>query len=124
MQSAHDSSESHIDPPRTGFRESMTGAQIPIYTTRTTGTPKPSMPPDVQKVFDSALDDRLYKTWIDEFGDKIPTAGALLPVGYKLSDDPAFPWVCPVRSCEKMLSSLNGLGRHFCVSEPAVFVHS
>ena len=42
----------------------MSGAQIPVYTLDKTGIPKPIMPPDVQRVFDSALDDRPYETWI------------------------------------------------------------
>lgn len=31
-------------------------------------------------------------------------------------DNPHFPWLCPVRSCRKMLPTLYGLGKHFCVS--------
>lgn len=44
------------------------------------------------------------------------TTGALLPPGYQKSDNPHFPWRCPVRSCRKLFTTLSGLGRHFCVS--------
>ncbi|KAK3380828.1 hypothetical protein B0H63DRAFT_474433 [Podospora didyma] len=62
----------------------------------------------------AALDDALYKRWIDESGIANPTHGALLPRGYQKSSNPEFPWVCPIRSCRKMLPSMQGLGKHFC----------
>ncbi|KAL2166791.1 hypothetical protein VTG60DRAFT_2144 [Thermothelomyces hinnuleus] len=81
--------------------------------------PIPPIPPDIQDVLHSALDGREYRTWTDDFGNRLSTAGALIPAGYGRSIDAAFPWICPVRSCRKMLPSLNGLGRHFCNSHRA-----
>jgi hypothetical protein len=54
----------------------------------------------------------------------MPTGGAFLPAGYQKSDDPLFPWLCPVRSCRKKLQSLAGLGKHFCVGEIAIHAMS
>ncbi|KAK3693248.1 hypothetical protein B0T22DRAFT_449282 [Podospora appendiculata] len=61
-------------------------------------------------------DDSSYRTWVDESGTLVTTAGALLPPGYKTLDDPDYPWICPVRSCRKRLQTLFGLGKHFGVS--------
>lgn len=54
-----------------------------------------------------------YKTWTDSSGERRLTAGALLPQGYTLHDDPQFPWICPVRSCRATFGTLTGLGSHF-----------
>ncbi|KAL2257274.1 hypothetical protein VTK26DRAFT_394 [Humicola hyalothermophila] len=78
-----------------------------------------AIPPEIQHIFDSALDDESYKVWKDEFGNRVPTAGALLPAGYQKLDHPEFPWICPVRACRKMLPTLMGLGKHFCNSHRA-----
>ncbi|KAK3315772.1 hypothetical protein B0H66DRAFT_534042 [Apodospora peruviana] len=66
------------------------------------------------------FDDRVYKTFLDEDGITYATCGALLPPGYQKSKDEDFPWICPVRSCRKMLPSLIGLGKHFCNSHRAM----
>ncbi|KAK3291211.1 uncharacterized protein B0H64DRAFT_44606 [Chaetomium fimeti] len=63
-RSTQESSRSYPNLPIAGFIKSMSGAQIPVFSLETTRSPKPSMPPEVQKVFDSALDDRSYKIWI------------------------------------------------------------
>ncbi|AEO63867.1 uncharacterized protein THITE_2109463 [Thermothielavioides terrestris NRRL 8126] len=83
-------------------------------------TPSRRIPADVQKVLDTAIDDRPYRTWTDKDGRQHSTAGALLPPGYHQSDDPAYPWLCAVRSCRRMFESLHGLGRHYCVSPNTV----
>lgn len=61
----------------------------------------------------------LANTALDEAGNTFTTAGALLPAGYQKSEDPEFPWACPIRSCRRLLPSLAGLGKHFCNSHRA-----
>ncbi|KAL2134087.1 hypothetical protein VTI74DRAFT_1083 [Chaetomium olivicolor] len=93
----------------------MSRQNRPLDTRITTPRPvNPSIPPDIQELFKSALDDGPYKTWKDASGKLFPTSGALLPQGYQQSNDPDFPWLCPVRSCSRLLPSLAGLGKHFC----------
>ncbi|KAI1370921.1 hypothetical protein F4677DRAFT_464624 [Hypoxylon crocopeplum] len=54
-----------------------------------------------------------YTVWTSPSGEAKRTAGALLPRGYTLHDDPQLPWICPVRSCRILYSTLWGLGCHF-----------
>ncbi|KAI1205304.1 uncharacterized protein F4807DRAFT_471161 [Annulohypoxylon truncatum] len=57
-----------------------------------------------------------YTKWKSPSGEMQPTAGALIPQGYRLHDDPQFPWVCPVRSCRTLYAKLCGLGSHFIIT--------
>ncbi|KAK0708020.1 hypothetical protein B0H67DRAFT_556594 [Lasiosphaeris hirsuta] len=49
---------------------------------------------------------------LDEDGQVQTTRGAIIPSGYKKSAVPGLPWICPIRSCRKLTSTLLGLGRH------------
>lgn len=83
----------------------------------------------------NGFDDKIYRSWTgkfhrfncvvpleltvlnsDENGELSSTYGALIPPGYRKSKNQTFPWICPVRNCRRMLPSLVGLGKHFCVS--------
>ncbi|KAH8905762.1 hypothetical protein BR93DRAFT_699581 [Coniochaeta sp. PMI_546] len=55
---------------------------------------------------------RSYRAW-DDSGQLKHTCGALLPDGYQKSSNQEFPWICPVRSCRVLFSSLAGIGSHF-----------
>jgi hypothetical protein len=120
----------------------QSGLQTTPNYTVTAMSSSSSIPPDIQKIFDSAIDAGPYKLWIgasnvlqpditspcmflqslltkhlaDESGQGHSTVGGLIPPGYQKSADPLFPWVCPVRSCRKLLPTLTGLGKHFIVS--------
>jgi hypothetical protein len=57
-------------------------------------------------------------TLLDDSGELVNMAGALIPHGYHLDLD-SFPdrtWVCPVRTCRIACKSRKGLGYHFMVS--------
>ena len=54
----------------------------------------------------------------DESGKVTSTYGAFIPNGYSRSDDPEYPWICPIRSCRVMVTTIHDLGKHFCVSHP------
>lgn len=72
------------------------------------------IPPQVQKAFATALDDKSYRVWKSPHDDnEIGTNGALLPQGYQQFDDADFPWICPVRTCRELFSTVLGLGKHF-----------
>jgi len=43
----------------------------------------------------------------------ISARGAAIPPNYKLHDDPALPFICPVRDCRRLFKNLKGLGGHF-----------
>ncbi|KAK4161023.1 hypothetical protein QBC43DRAFT_218608 [Cladorrhinum sp. PSN259] len=52
---------------------------------------------------------RPYTKWQDS-----ATFGTLIPEGYQLSSStPDYPWICPIRSCRKVFTKINGLGGHF-----------
>lgn len=51
-------------------------------------------------------------------GKKKVLMGVLIPDGYKLHPDPTYPYVCPVRTCRKLFSTLPGVDLHFYVSHP------
>ncbi|KAM7220455.1 hypothetical protein V8F06_004234 [Rhypophila decipiens] len=69
---------------------------------------------------EDAFDDKIYKFYKDENGEVMSTKGALIPPEYQKYPNTAFPWICPVRSCRRMLPGLVGLGKHFCNSHRAV----
>ncbi|KAK3902144.1 hypothetical protein C8A05DRAFT_34177 [Staphylotrichum tortipilum] len=98
--------------------DTATGASTPVQMLKRWPA-RADVPPDVQQLFNLAPDNGPYKSWTDEQGTVYQTAGALLPAGYRKTDDPYYPWLCPVRSCRKMLPSFSGLGKHFCNSHRA-----
>lgn len=49
----------------------------------------------------------------DATGLHTPTRGALIPAKYKLSENPDFPFICPIRDCRRTLPNLHGLAGHF-----------
>ncbi|KAK0653302.1 hypothetical protein QBC41DRAFT_308523 [Cercophora samala] len=62
----------------------------------------------------SKIDQALYRSWKDgSTGQVLKTCGALIPEAYGKSDDPDFPWICPIRSCRMMFETLSSLGTHF-----------
>ncbi|KAK4159973.1 hypothetical protein QBC43DRAFT_326194 [Cladorrhinum sp. PSN259] len=101
-----------------GISDSITSSDDRVHVTQTQSTA--SIPPEVQKEFDSALDDKPYRILKDpETGNEIGTNGALLPAGYKQFDSPDFPWICPIRSCRELFVTIFGLGKHFNTSHRA-----
>lgn len=72
------------------------------------------IPPQVQKAFATALDDKPYRVWKSSDDDnEVNTNGALIPQGYQLFDDAEFPWICPIRTCRELFTTVFGLGKHF-----------
>ncbi|KAM7200023.1 hypothetical protein V8F33_004197 [Rhypophila sp. PSN 637] len=69
---------------------------------------------------EETFDDKIYKFYKDENGEVMSSKGALIPPEYQKYPNTAFPWICPVRSCRRMLPGLVGLGKHFCNSHRAV----
>ncbi|KAK4185854.1 hypothetical protein QBC35DRAFT_438595 [Podospora australis] len=83
-----------------------------------------TVPLDVQKIFSSALDDKPYRTFVDpDDGRPIATYGALIPPGYQKNNDEEFPWICPVRSCRKLFTTIFGLAKHSNMSHRATSLH-
>ncbi|KAH8645437.1 hypothetical protein BX600DRAFT_478123 [Xylariales sp. PMI_506] len=54
-----------------------------------------------------------YTTWRRPDGSEERTHGALIPPEYQPYPSPETPWICPVRSCRALCSTLRGLGAHF-----------
>ncbi|KAK3984916.1 hypothetical protein QBC44DRAFT_251817 [Cladorrhinum sp. PSN332] len=102
-------------------KDKSNGEILPPRSSQRIQKPSPAaIPPDVQKAFDSALDDRPYRVWTDpNSGSEITAHGAMLPAGYTQFDNPEFPWICPIRSCRELFAGLFGLGKHFNTSHRA-----
>ncbi|TEA12434.1 54S ribosomal protein L2 [Colletotrichum sidae] len=57
---------------------------------------------------------RPYAQWYGAWGGKLEnTAGALLPTGYEIHTDPAYPFICPVRDCRTLFNKMKALSPHF-----------
>lgn len=54
----------------------------------------------------------------DDSGALVNTYGVPLPVNYRLSELLGFEWICPIRTCGRVVSSLKSLGGHFSVRPP------
>ncbi|KAK1834260.1 hypothetical protein QBC39DRAFT_252901 [Podospora conica] len=60
----------------------------------------------------------------DDTGTPGRTHGALIPDGYQLSDAfPGLPFICPIRSCRKVLRDMKRLGCHFVNLHRAALLH-
>lgn len=69
--------------------------------------------PTKNKQIHIALDGTPYLVFVDATGLHTPTRGALIPAKYKLSENPDFPFICPIRDCRRTLPNLHGLAGHF-----------
>ncbi|KAJ4015866.1 hypothetical protein NW752_006795 [Fusarium irregulare] len=90
---------------------------VPVPATK---PPAPSFKsPDTMAVGDSivaitiAEGDRPYSMYPLPSGGMTSARGAAIPPNYKLHDDPALPFICPVRDCRRVFKNLKGLGGHF-----------
>jgi hypothetical protein len=96
--------------------------QVPEVTPATPPVPKtryPILQTHEYEVFHHSRSGNLYK-FIEVNGVTQSAVGALIPDGYRTYPDPDTPWICPIRSCRKLLKNINGLGGHFCVRIPRV----
>ncbi|KAK7756714.1 hypothetical protein SLS62_001155 [Diatrype stigma] len=62
---------------------------------------------------------RPYLLYKPSSGKKVKMLGALLPDGYELRSDPEYPFICPVKSCGSLFSTLQGVDIHFWRSHEA-----
>ncbi|KAK3349825.1 hypothetical protein B0T25DRAFT_549026 [Lasiosphaeria hispida] len=109
-----DSTGKNQDASVDGSGATIDAPASPVPVGPNSGTPKTTSPTMYPYSLESALDDQEYKSFIDDDGQALATCGALIPRGYKKSNVPGVPWICPIRSCRKLVASLFGLGRHSC----------
>ncbi|KAK4449722.1 hypothetical protein QBC34DRAFT_494488 [Podospora aff. communis PSN243] len=72
-------------------------------------------PDDQPDAIHIAIDNRAYNKWPDEHGILQPLEFALLPARFGTVEDkfPDLPWLCPIRSCQKLHQSIGCLDRHW-----------
>ncbi|KAF4970849.1 hypothetical protein FSARC_2215 [Fusarium sarcochroum] len=115
MRPPHQSSAMHF---ATGSEllKRITGHESP---SPTPAPPAPAKSPDAPLPGDRiaaitmADADRLYSMYPLPEGGTISARGAVIPPNYKLHDDPELQFICPVRDCRRVFTSLKGLGGHF-----------
>jgi len=80
----------------------------------TTQKALPVLARDQFTILPSSRGGRFYRC-IEIGGVSQSTMGAPIPDGYRRYPDQATPWICPIRSCRRLLRSINALGGHFSV---------
>ncbi|KAJ4424395.1 hypothetical protein N0V82_000916 [Gnomoniopsis sp. IMI 355080] len=59
----------------------------------------------------------------DETGALVTTYGVPLPANYTLAEFRGFEWLCPIRTCGRIVPSLKSLGGHFSSGHPGVLLN-